>query len=336
IVPFIFAEFELTLLATCIVTMDLASIRISGTSHKTPEYGQLVKTLDIQLKSEGHQDMTKVPGEERGDVIYPKGLSLNSHYDTIGPRLSYCFISYHNRDYDLRAPPNTRIATWYGTSSVETLNMGADEDAHTGSYDLFFKSLRQIGATLEFLDIVWATSRYGSQLTIGSLQDFRSLKTLFINYSFLFQKDIKDDLPMITAVLPPNLEVLGMHAEAWSRLSDSDKLEGIRRILVDKSPSCIPSLQTIGDISNPAFLSPLEDLASKMNVKIELEGKYLTFPHTRSARMHPDVWSYWDQGDYVDCMKQLLFDKSTLLERDFELDVHIKLNQISYYWDQLA
>ncbi|PVG00121.1 hypothetical protein CPB86DRAFT_248470 [Serendipita vermifera] len=207
-------------------------------------------------------------------------------------------------DDDILTPSNTHIATWRGTSNVETLNLpsgyidgrhvaqllllpralkrftcrqGIDQVYYTGIHDLFSMAMEHISATLEFLDIAWASERSGSWLTIGSLQCFRSLKKLLINYSFLFRRDSQGGLPLISTLLPPNLEVLGMRAEAVSRLRRRDKLEGIRRLLIDKSPSCVPSLRVVGDIGNPRFLHPLLELAFQRSVKIELNPKLFEY-----------------------------------------------------------
>jgi hypothetical protein len=205
---------------------------------------------------------------------------------------------YEDRSYDQRLPPNTHISSWYGISNVEKIKLvdgyidarhlahllllpralkhlvchqGTDDDAYAGFYDIFFEGLEHISSTLEVLDIIWASGHYGSQLTIGSLQNFRALKTLIINYSFLIGWDLKNGLPSISTLLPSGLEVLGLHAEAWSRLDFAAKLECVRMILLDKSPSCVPLLRTIGDVDNPNFLGPLVELASERNVKIELD-----------------------------------------------------------------
>ncbi|CAG8634515.1 14917_t:CDS:2 [Acaulospora colombiana] len=78
--------------------------------------------------------------------------------------------------------------------------------------------------------------------------------------------------PPLSTLLPEGLELLGMYEAHDGDWGEEGCVACIKRLLIDKSPSCMPCLQVITDQHHPQRLSPLVEFAAERKVKIELEA----------------------------------------------------------------
>jgi hypothetical protein len=195
-------------------------------------------------------------------------------------------------------PKGTSISTWFVKSNVESLELYGECD-HAGEIgqllqlcrnlerfvfvnqlvfntfnflsepEHFREPLQHVAGTLEVLKLKWNTLyQFGTSMSFSS---FRHLKKLFIHYDLLLGPDITT-APPISTVLPRHLEVLGLYeyGQVDSMWSIEDLIPCLRRLLIDKSPSCVPHLQVISFMDAPDVLVPLVGLASECQVEIEL------------------------------------------------------------------
>ncbi|PVG00120.1 hypothetical protein CPB86DRAFT_872117 [Serendipita vermifera] len=194
-------------------------------------------------------------------------------------------------------PKGTTLASFYGTSNVESLELygsctnsseieqlfqlpralkrliyvhDSDETFDIEPVGFLRKSLQHVAGTLEIFRIEWSV--WFETHSIWSFSAFRQLRKLFINCDLLLGPNVAT-APPISTLLPMHLEVLGMYfcGEYRTPWSTKGLIAQVTRLLLDKSPSCVPHLQVITHLDSPYLLSSLVDLGSERNVKIELE-----------------------------------------------------------------
>jgi hypothetical protein len=195
-------------------------------------------------------------------------------------------------------PDGVEISSLYGTSIVETLELGTGGFSSDDfgkllrlpralkrlSYEAgpftpwfdgpeFYKFREVLGVvsnSLTFLDIKWEhgsiTSKHSSSFC--SFSNFNYLRHLYITYGLLYGFDVSR-APCIAKSLPRNLETLVMYqAHNFYSWTKENYLDLCRGLLTKKSSGVLNHLKLIAHLFDLQLLRPLCDLANERNVKI--------------------------------------------------------------------
>jgi hypothetical protein len=226
-------------------------------------------------------------GEIDVHILFP--LFLSSSITQI--RVDW-LVSWKGQSEGLYLPRDTNLASYYGTSSIEKLELRSawaldnalkklfrlprclktfiyHEDMfridEVFDLDCLREAVEKLSNNLETLELrLVARSRFNGGYTPWSLTNFTCLKILRIGYPVMFRPGLITTSP-ISDILPPILEVLVMYP---MYVSNWDYRDIWKMILTQKSPTCIPRLRLIAHFGDFGFLDPLVELANSHNVHV--------------------------------------------------------------------
>ncbi|CAG8641593.1 4383_t:CDS:2, partial [Acaulospora colombiana] len=194
-----------------------------------------------------------------------------------------CFHKKNSFNVKRLIPADTTLASHIGTSNVETIELyqartngdvlgdllrlpralkkfvyqdrGIDEMVlHACPRNKLGRALNHVAHSLEVLEIAW------------------TIKRLCITLSLILGTT-PSDAPSLSNVLPPSIETLEIypsHVRTWEQ---TDYVNAIRQLLLDKSPTCVPHLHSITYFSVKSLSNSLLDLASERNVALTGPGR---------------------------------------------------------------
>jgi hypothetical protein len=237
-----------------------------------------------------------------------KWNNLDLHLHTLTPVLlvpslrEFCCSRHYGPavgpDWSPDLPNGTELTYWYGKSNVEKILLdeakARGDDlvellrlpralkiltyyidfsylSQTGraSYGYLKRTLDPIARSLEFLELScgWRSSRVDDSGSTLSLSNFRALRFLYLDIFFIYpptSSAIK--ILRIAESLPPSLETL--YTYRYHFHLSKDDFNCWKRVLTEKSSTCLPNLRYAGHLSHPETLLPLIDLARSKNVQV--------------------------------------------------------------------
>ncbi|PVF92903.1 hypothetical protein CPB86DRAFT_146536 [Serendipita vermifera] len=191
------------------------------------------------------------------DIVSQRGTS---HVETLSLRHGTLL----NRDLKilLRLPKALRSFCYHEDESFP----------HTvADLNAFRRAINLVATSIEDLDLRWENkAQFSIDYTPWSLANFTSLRVLHIMYQLVYGPNPTAALS-VAGSFPVTLEVLALYPHIGSDWTNEGYIDSWKRLLTQKSPSCLPRLRLIAHEEGFLLLRPLVTLASRCNVHIALK-----------------------------------------------------------------